>query len=62
MAKRGGLGRGLDALIPDRKSDKLQKTVEESVELKEIENKKNENQGEQNVRCIIYTGSANGRI
>ena len=48
MAKRGGLGRGLDALIPDRKSDKLQKTVEESVELKEIENKKNENQGEQN--------------
>ena len=27
MAKRGGLGRGLDALIPDRKSDKLQKTI-----------------------------------
>jgi ParB family chromosome partitioning protein len=38
MAKRGGLGRGLDALIPDRKSDKHQKTIEESVELKEIEN------------------------
>ena len=35
MAKRGGLGRGLDALIPDRKSDKQQKTIEESVELKE---------------------------
>ena len=60
MAKRGGLGRGLDALIPDRKSDKLQKTVEESVELKEIENKKNENQGEQNsFSAEINTGEPN---
>ena len=60
MAKRGGLGRGLDALIPDRKSDKLQKTVEESVELKEIENKKNDNQGEQNsFSAEINTGEPN---
>ena len=43
MAKRGGLGRGLDALIPDRRSDKVQKTVEESAELKD-----NDNQEEQN--------------
>ena len=47
-------------MIPDRKSDKLQKTVEESVELKEIENKKNENQGEQNsFSAEINTGEPN---
>ena len=52
MAKRGGLGRGLDALIPDRKPEKSAKQEKSAKKKKSGSDKRSSGKGKSSLEAL----------